>query len=50
MDASVARIDFETPMRCSRRTTVDSRRAGVAHVPIVDDTAGLGVSVLPGHR
>ena len=49
IDAYVARIDFDTDAVFAAH---DDRLAptGVAHVGIVDDTAELGVSVLPGHR
>ena len=49
IDAYVARIDFDTDALFAAH---DDRLepTGVAHVGIVDDTAELGVSVLPGHR
>ena len=49
IDAYVARIDFDTDAVFAAH---DDRLepAGVAHVGIVDGTAELGVSVLPGHR
>ncbi len=49
IDAYVARIDFDTDAVFAAH---DERLApvGVAHVGIVDDTAELGVSVLPAHR
>ena len=49
IDAYVARIDFDTDALFAAH---DDRLepTGVAHVGIVDGTAELGVSVLPGHR
>ena len=49
IDAYVARIDFDADALFAIHDE-HLEPTGVAHVGIVDDTAELGISVLPGHR